>query len=112
MTSQPAVSETKWLLVHLFQMDPSVNFGLPNFRFGIDSSLADALQCPTEEVGMGSSARSPASLTPTNPQLPACPGVPLRVGTQLLAVGQLPSLLPTLPESAQELSQREPHSSS
>lgn len=73
-----------------------MSFGLPNFHFGKDSSLADALQCPAEEVGMGSSARSPASLTPPNPRLPAHPGVPLRVGTHLLAVLQLPSLVATL----------------
>lgn len=80
-----------------------MSFRLPNFCFGKDSSLADALQRPAEEVRMESSARSPASLTPPNPRLPACPGVPPRMGTHLQAVVQLPSLLPTLSRPAQEL---------
>lgn len=93
--------------MHLFWTEPSVSFGLPNFHFGKDSSLADALQCPAEEVGMESSARSPASLTHPNPRFPARPGVPLRVGTHLLAVVQFPSLVATLSQPTQELSQRE-----
>lgn len=48
----------------------------PDFCFGKDSNgLADALQCPSEEVGTGSSARSPPhSPAPPYPWLPGCCG--------------------------------------
>jgi len=62
----------------------------------VSTGLADALQCPPEEVRMGSSARSPAAPAAPHPRPPGCPVLPLRAGTHTQAATQL---LPTLPRS-------------
>lgn len=91
-TSDPR-SETRLLSCHTLALDGDLcDAQFPKQKMvlaetPVSSRLADAVQCPSEEVGTGSSARSPVPPAP-----PTAPVHPPRAGTHVQAAMQLKNL--------------------